>query len=127
MLLKLYFGSIIVKLFCWGGWVLAQTDTVSEAQLVAAFRALANPNRLRIYQQVLAHCREKGQADLQEVSAGCAFGDFMKRLNIGKPTVSHHVKELVEAGLIRVEQVGRRRFCLPDIAMQSRLGDFFHV
>ena len=77
---------------------MAQTDTVSEAQLVAAFRALANPNRLRIYQQVLAHCREKGQADLQEVSAGCAFGDFMKRLNIGKPTVSHHVKELVEAG-----------------------------
>jgi ArsR family transcriptional regulator len=82
--------------------VLARKDISNSSadQLAAAFRALSNPNRLRIYQVILEHCRAHGHADLAKVPAGCAFGDFMQRLNIGAPTVSHHVRELAEAGLI---------------------------
>jgi DNA-binding transcriptional ArsR family regulator len=108
-------------------WVLAQEDTVTADQLAVAFRALSNPNRLRIYQVIVDHCREHGQADLANVPAGCAFGDFMQRLNIGASTVSHHVRALSDAGLIRVEREGRRRFCHAESMMQSRLAHFFEI
>ena len=104
---------------------MARKDSTSAEQLAEAFRALSNANRLRIYQVIVEHCRRHGQADLAKVPAGCAFGDFMQRLNIGAPTVSHHVRELVEAGLIRVEKVGRRRYCHADPAMQEKLAQFF--
>ena len=116
-----------VKLFSWEVPVLAQKDTVTAEQLAAAFRALSNPNRLRIYQVIVDHCRQHGQADLAKVPAGCAFGDFMQRLNIGAPTVSHHVRELSEAGLIRVEREGRRRFSHAEPMLQERLAHFFEM
>ncbi len=108
---------------------MARKDTpeISADQLAAAFRALSNPNRLRIYQVIVEHCRAHGHADLAKVPAGCAFGDFMKRLNIGAPTVSHHVRELAEAGLIRVERDGRRRFCHAQPQMQATLAQFFDI
>ena len=110
-----------------GVTVSAQKDTQTAEQLAGAFRALSNANRLRIYQVIVSHCREHGKADLEDVPAGCAFGDFMKRLNIGAPTVSHHVRELAEAGLIRVERAGRRRYCHAEPAMQARLAAFFEL
>ena len=106
---------------------MAQKDTPASEQLANAFRALSNANRLRIYQVIVSHCREHGKANLEDVPAGCAFGDFMQRLNIGAPTVSHHVRELAEAGLIQVERVGRRRFCHADSAMQKQLAMFFSM
>lgn len=106
---------------------MAQKDTSAAEQLAGAFRALSNANRLHIYQVILSHCREHGKADLHHVPAGCAFGDFMQRLNIGAPTVSHHVRELEEAGLIRVERVGRRRYCHAEPAMQAQLAAFFDL
>lgn len=127
MLIKLYISFIPVKLLWLESIVLAQKDTQASEQLAAAFRALSNANRLRIYQVILCHCREHGKADLQAVPAGCAFGDFMKRLNIGAPTVSHHVRELAEAGLIRVERVGRRRYCHAEPNMQAQLAAFFDL
>jgi len=33
--------------------------------------------------------------------------DLAKKLNIGLPTVSHHVKELTNAGLIIIKKLGR--------------------
>lgn len=106
---------------------MSQTDKGAADQMAAAFRALSNANRLRIYQVILAHCREHGKADLDQVPAGCAFGDFMQRLNIGAPTVSHHVRELAEAGLIRVEKVGRRRYCHAEPHIQAQLAAFFDL
>jgi DNA-binding transcriptional ArsR family regulator len=51
----------------------------------------------------------------------------MQRLNIGAPTVSHHVRELAEAGLIRVEREGRRRYCHAQPQMQATLAQFFEI
>lgn len=127
ILVKLSISFIPVKLLWLEVTILAQKDTQAVELLAGAFRALANANRLRIYQAIVSHCREHGKADLDQVPTGCAFGDFMQRLNIGAPTVSHHVRELVEAGLIRVERVGRRRYCHAEPGMQKRLADFFEM
>ena len=104
---------------------MAHNDLPPNAeQLARAFKALSNVNRVQIYQVILEYCQQHGQADLAKVPVGCAFGDFIQRLNVGAPTVSHHVRELAEAGLIHVTRQGRRRYCTVDPGMHQALQQF---
>ncbi|MFP5368222.1 MAG: ArsR/SmtB family transcription factor, partial [Actinomycetes bacterium] len=67
-----------------------------EAQQKAlVFKALADPNRLRLLSIVKA--AEGGEA--------CVC-DLTEPLDLGQPTVSHHLKILVEAGLLHREKRG---------------------
>lgn len=68
-----------------------------EAEAAAArFKALADPMRLRLLSQIAA-------ANCSDV-CGCTLTE---PLGITQPTVSHHMKKLVEAGLVTREQRGR--------------------
>jgi DNA-binding transcriptional ArsR family regulator len=96
----------------------------TEAQLAKAFKALANESRLTIYQQVMLHQRNRIGP---EEPAGCLVFDMINKLNIGAPTVSHHVKELVNAGLITVERDGKFLVCHLDEQMRQALGRFFET
>lgn len=70
---------------------------VNEAQRMAArFKALADPTRLRL----LSHVTAQGCQDV------CAC-DLTDELGITQPTVSHHMKKLVDAGLVTREQRGK--------------------
>lgn len=64
-------------------------------QRAALLKALADPNRLRLLSIVKAG--ESGEA--------CVC-DLTEPLNLGQPTVSHHLKILVEAGLLHREKRG---------------------
>jgi ArsR family transcriptional regulator len=64
-------------------------------QRALVFRALADPNRLRLLSIVKAG--ESGEA--------CVC-DLTEPLDLGQPTVSHHLKILVEAGLLHREKRG---------------------
>jgi len=67
-----------------------------EAQRRAlVFKALADPNRLRLLSIVKA-----GDA------GGACVCDLTEPLDLGQPTVSHHLKILVEAGLLHREKRG---------------------
>ncbi|MBT2596533.1 metalloregulator ArsR/SmtB family transcription factor [Arthrobacter sp. ISL-72] len=67
-----------------------------EAQRRAlVFKALADPNRLRLLSIVKAG--ESGEA--------CVC-DLTEPMDLGQPTVSHHLKVLVEAGLLNREKRG---------------------
>ncbi|MFK4637648.1 ArsR family transcriptional regulator [Paenarthrobacter histidinolovorans] len=67
-----------------------------EAQLRASvFKALADPNRLRLLSIV------KGSAG----GEACVC-DLTGPLSLGQPTVSHHLKILVDAGLLHREKRG---------------------
>lgn len=68
-----------------------------QADRVAAMlKALADPARLRLLSHITAQgCQEVCACDLTDV------------LGISQPTVSHHMKKLVDAGLITREQRGR--------------------
>lgn len=74
----------------------APTLGAAEAQNRAAvFKALADPNRLRLLSIVKA--AESGE------SCVC---DLTEPLDLGQPTVSHHLKILVDAGLLHREKRG---------------------
>lgn len=94
-------------------------DTETD-RLARAFRALSNPNRLQIYTEIL---RRQRAALGPEHS--CALYDFINSLEIGAPTVSHHIKELVNAGLITVEREGKYLACALDEDMRHALRAFF--
>ena len=67
-----------------------------EAQLRASvFKALADPNRLRLFS--IVKNAEGGEA--------CVC-DLTEPLDLGQPTVSHHLKILVDAGLLHREKRG---------------------
>ncbi|GAA4475058.1 metalloregulator ArsR/SmtB family transcription factor [Enteractinococcus fodinae] len=65
-------------------------------RLAAMFKALADPTRLRL----LSHVTAQGCQDV------CAC-DLTEELQITQPTVSHHMKKLVDAGLVTREQRGK--------------------
>ncbi|MGW9550400.1 ArsR/SmtB family transcription factor [Citricoccus zhacaiensis] len=70
---------------------------VNDAQRSAGmFKALADPMRLRLLSHVAA----------QGCEAVCAC-DLTEDLGISQSTVSHHMKKLVDAGLIAREQRGK--------------------
>ena len=60
-----------------------------------AFKALADPNRLRLLSIVKA-----------ESSGESCVCDLTGPLGLGQPTVSHHLKILVDAGLLHREKRG---------------------
>jgi ArsR family transcriptional regulator len=72
--------------------VLDEDQAVATAEL---FRALSDPARVRIV-NILATSEEPV----------CAC-EFEPTLGLSQPTVSHHLKKLVDAGLLEREQRGK--------------------
>lgn len=69
---------------------LAAADAVA---LAAKLKALADPVRLRLFSAVASHAG--GEACVCDISVG---------IDVSQPTVSHHLKVLRSAGLLRSER-----------------------
>ncbi len=81
----------------------ADVLSADEAAVLARrLKALSDPQRLRLLSIVLA--------DGGEPTCQC---DLTEPLGLSQPTVSHHLKVLVEAGLLEREQRGRWAFYRP--------------
>jgi len=70
------------------------------------FKALANPNRLHIFLRLISCC-PPGTKCSSEAAVRQCVGELGQDLEIDPSTVSHHLKELRRAGLIRVERRGK--------------------
>lgn len=70
------------------------TDSEAEATALL-FKALADPARVRIVNLI---------ATAAEPVCACKFNE---PLDLAQPTVSHHLKKLVDAGLLDREQRGK--------------------
>lgn len=68
---------------------------LTDRQLTLIARALADPRRYEILQKI-------GRSD-----ASCACGDIRNCLPISPATLSHHMKELENAGLIEAQREGK--------------------
>ncbi|HPB83565.1 MAG TPA: metalloregulator ArsR/SmtB family transcription factor [Spirochaetota bacterium] len=67
------------------------------------FKALSNENRLELFLEIMKMNETCFEAECGE----CFITDIIDSLNIGAPTVSHHLKELSNAGLITTERRGK--------------------
>jgi len=78
-----------------------------QKRMVRMFKALGNPNRFRLFVEI---ARGDGEQAVAE-SHACLLHTLIERLSIGAPTVSHHLKELVNAELIISERRGKFVSC----------------
>jgi ArsR family transcriptional regulator len=69
---------------------------LSAERMAAAFRVLADPARLRLLSLIATH----------EGAEACVC-DLTGPLDLSQPTVSHHLKVLMGAGLLERERRGR--------------------
>ena len=81
--------------------------------LAKIFRALGDPSRLAIFELVRDCCgrEEVGQSatDLRN-----SVSEIARQFDLSLSTVSHHLKELRTAGLIKCERQGQHIFCSID-------------
>jgi ArsR family transcriptional regulator, arsenate/arsenite/antimonite-responsive transcriptional repressor len=90
-------------------------EALNHERLAAIFKALGDPCRLSIF-EALRGCSgreivvdEAGQC--RRPKGSLSVGEVCCRLAQSSSTVSHHLKELRIAGLIRTQKSGRWIFC----------------
>lgn len=92
------------------------TDRVVGAdeaeRLARAFKALGDPSRVRLLSLIAAN--DSGEA---------CICDLTGVLGLSQPTVSHHMKQLVAAGLVTREQRGRWAYYRVDHEALAALGE----
>ncbi|MEO6999001.1 MAG: metalloregulator ArsR/SmtB family transcription factor [Terracoccus sp.] len=71
-------------------------DEVEAAPLARSFKALGDPTRLRLLSLIAA-----------SVSGEACICDMTNVVGLSQPTVSHHMRQLVDVGLVTREQRGR--------------------
>lgn len=94
------------------------TDELSDADAVATatlFKALADPHRVRIVNRL---------ATAGESVCVC---DLVEPLGLSQPTVSFHMKKLVDAGLLTRVQRGKWAYYALDRAAAARIRDVLHL
>lgn len=74
---------------------------------------MSNPNRLKIFLRLISCCAPGTFWSVPEESTsgseGCVcVGDLGQDLDIVSSTLSHHIKELRHAGLIRMKRNGQK-------------------
>lgn len=82
----------------------------NTSNLAKIFKALADENRLKILVFIYKRaCKcEENQLSCQN---GTCIKDLSETLDVTTPTISHHIKGLVNAGLIITEKQGKWVYC----------------
>lgn len=86
--------------WCCGPLLGSPLDEADALELASAFKALADPVRLRLLSLIAS------AAD----GSACSC-DLEEPVGKSQPTVSHHLSVLADAGLITKEKVGRWVYC----------------
>ena len=97
------------------------TDTERFAEI---FKALSNPNRLRIFLRLASCCVAGATCNTDTEICECV-GVLGKDMEIAPSTVSHHIKELHRAGLIKMGRRGQNVACWVELETLHSLSEFF--
>ena len=84
-----------VRSLCCGPTHRDPIDNVTATALAGKLKALADPTRLRLLSMIQAH--DGGEACVCDLTAP---------LGLTQPTISHHLKVLLDAGLVEREKRG---------------------
>ncbi|MCW9698218.1 MULTISPECIES: ArsR/SmtB family transcription factor [unclassified Avibacterium] len=74
----------------------AQTKAILK-QCIPTFSILADENRHEILDLLIIH----GKLNVNELT---------EKIHLSRPAVSHHLKLMLQAGLVQVTQVGKERY-----------------
>jgi ArsR family transcriptional regulator len=80
---------------------------------VTCLAALAQESRLRIFRLLV-----------QQGSGGLCVSEIGEKLGIAPATLSFHLKELCQAGLITATRQSRHIYYVPDFAAMNQLVDY---
>ena len=91
-------------------------------RLSRIFKALSDPNRLAILALIRERCA--GGCRLSAEDEGNSVSAIADEFDLALSTVSHHLKELRNAGLIVCEKRGQWVYCAPDEDALKEIADF---
>jgi len=95
-------------------------------RLTGMFKALSNPNRLRIFLRLVSCCENGNCPELGDGACSCV-GEIGESLAISNSTLSHHLKELHRSGLICMERRGQNVVCWVDPKVLEIPAEFFRL
>ena len=100
--------------------VLKQSTTAG--QLARVFKALGDENRMAIFQLLRERCA--AGCEVSEHGVDRTVTEIAKDFDLALSTVSHHLKELRNAGLIICEKHGKQVYCRVNSALLKDLEGF---
>ncbi len=103
---------------------MSNNETLTLKQLSDIFAALANPHRLGIFLRLTCCAEEMKDASPDGHMCECV-GALGKDLGIAPSTVSHHLKELARAGVIKMSRRGQTTECQVNPEVVKALAEFF--
>jgi ArsR family transcriptional regulator len=83
---------------------------MDDAELVRALKALADPSRFRIVQEIAA-------------AGELSCGGVAELFDLSQPTISHHMKILADAGILVTRAEGKHHYTSVNHALLERLGE----
>ena len=89
------------------------TNDLSTQNAAQALAALGHEARLDVYRLLV-------RAGVE----GLNVGEIGEQLNLPASTMAHHLRSLVQAGLITQERQGREILNRPDFTVMNKLTDF---
>lgn len=103
---------------------------MKQSNYAKIFKALANPQRLKIFMMIYERSRvDRAGAVIPAVEAACcpvekAFTRVCACMKLSRSTISHHFKELQNAGLITCEREGQSFRCWINEAEVAAIRNF---
>ena len=88
-------------------------------------KTLGNPHRLVILEKLVSCC-EPGTVCEMNPESSPFVSELGQGLGIAPSTLSHHLKELAQAGLIRTQRRGKNVACWVDPEMLAGMAEYFN-
>ena len=103
---------------------MSKSRNLDAKKIAFWLKALSNPNRLEMFLRLATACAP-GSACATAADARACVGEVCCDLNIAASTVSHHLKELRQAGLVQMERRGQNIDCWANQETLAELAEFF--
>lgn len=104
---------------------MSNNTPIDIEELADVFKALSNPNRLRMVRKLMSCCQPGTVMQIDVSDSAACIGELGADLGVGKSTTSHHIKELKRVGLIKTQRHGQKIKCWIDPELIDSIRIFF--